>query len=60
MSEHSFITEIVNLIANHWNIFKYVFIALSVKYIGEAIFSSSKGILVIVMTIRKVFWNKEE
>ena len=60
MVEHSFITDIVNLIVNHWDIFKYVFIAISVKYIGEAIFSSSKGILVIVMIIRKVFFNKEE
>lgn len=59
MAEYEFASKIVELVSDHWNIFKYVFMALAFKYIGEGLFQVSKASALISMAIKKVFFNKD-
>ena len=53
MAEHV-IVSIVNLISNNWDVFKYLFLALSVKYFGQGLFEIVKGLILILMSIKKI------
>lgn len=55
MTEHHFISDIVNMIVNHWDVFKYLFIAYSIKYAGQGFFEFTKGLILIGMGVKKFF-----
>ena len=59
MAEHEVIRDIVVLITDHWDIFKYFFLGLGLKYIGEGLFQLSKASALFAMGIKKVFFNKD-
>ncbi len=45
---------IVNFMANHWQVLRWYFLGLSVKYIGDGIFSVIKAIIILYMGYKEV------
>lgn len=58
MEEQGFLVKIVDLIVNNWDVFKYFFLALSVKYFGQGIFEIMKALILTVMGLQKMFRKK--
>ena len=45
--------EIIEFIANNWNIFKWIFISMAIKYAGEGFFVAIKGSIWLFTFIMK-------
>ena len=59
MAEQEFLIKIVEMITDHWDVFKYVFLGLGLKYIGQGFFQITKAVILSVMGIKKIFFNKD-
>lgn len=53
--EHSFVTDIVTMIVDHWEVFQYVFLGLAFKYVGDGLFMLVKSIILATLGIKKMF-----
>lgn len=58
VEEYKFITDIISLISNNWDVFKYVFLGLAIKYTGQGLFEIVKALILAWMGIGKIFGKK--
>ena len=58
MAEQEFVIRIVDLVTNNWDVFKYFFLGLSVKYFGQGLFEITKALILTGMGLQKMFRKK--